>query len=438
MLQKTAHIETYGCSANQNNSEILAGILSQAGFIITNNLKLAEIMIINTCIVKGKTESKIKRRIQDLQKEFKNILIIVTGCMPQTDIKNLKKISPTSLFLGTNRFRDILNLIRDHQENKLTKEKQEYYISSAREIKLNLPKKPLNPLISIHQISEGCVGNCTYCKTKLAKGNLYSYPKKDILKSIESDLAQGAKEVWLTSEDGGAYGLDLSGKSLLPELLREILELKHKFKLRLGMANPNNLLPILPELIEVFKDKKMYKFLHLPIQSASNNVLKDMNRYYKIEDAQKIITFFKKEFPNVVIATDIIVGYPTETNEDHRKNREFIENYKPDVLNISKFSSHKETAAGKLKILSSEIIKKRTTELMDIHRKTSKENKEKFLNKEIEVFINKKVSEELYEARDENYNIVLIKADKVLLGKTIKVKIIETGVHHLIGKDIIF
>ena len=111
---------------------------------------------------------------------------------------------------------------------------------------VNLPKKPNNPLISIHQISEGCLGECSFCKTRLAKGELFSYNKEEILKSIESDLQQGAKEIWLTSQDNAAYGLDQKDKkSKLPELLSEILNLKHKFKLRLGMCDPNNILPIL-------------------------------------------------------------------------------------------------------------------------------------------------------------------------------------------------
>jgi tRNA A37 methylthiotransferase MiaB len=159
-----------------------------------------------------------------------------------------------------------------------------------------------------------------------------------------------------------------------------------------------------------------------------------MHRQYTIEQAEKTINDFRKEIPDIVIATDIIVGYPTETEEDHKLNLEFIKKFKPDVLNLSKFSSHKQTEAGKLPTLKSSIIKKRTTELMQEHRRTAKENKEKYLNKEIKVFINKKIGDKLHEARDENYNIVLVKCDKEFLGKEIEVKIKEIGVHHTIGE----
>lgn len=429
------YIETYGCSANQNNSEILAGLLRSSGYQLTNNEKIAEIIIINSCVVKGKTENKIKRRIQDLgkNKDSKNKLLIITGCMPDTDAKQIKQLNEKAILLGTHHFKDIVNLIKNHQDSKLDIIKQNDFLKNNKEIKLNLPKISKNKLISITQISEGCLGNCTYCKTKLAKGDLFSYNANEILKSIESDLKNGAKEVWLTSQDLANYNLD-NGSQKLPELLNKILSLKHNFKLRLGMMDPNNVLPILDKLIEIYKNKKVYKFLHIPIQSASNKILKEMNRFYKTEDVEIIIDKFRKEFSELVIATDIIVGYPTETETDHKLNIEFLKKFRPDVFNLSKMSIHKGTQAENLKPLDIDIINKRTTELMEVHKKTALENKRKFLNKIIKVFVNDK-RPGFYEARDENYNIVLINSeDKSILGKNVEVKIKQAGVHHLIAK----
>lgn len=433
-MKNYTYIETYGCSANKNNSEILKGILTQSGYIITNNEKIADIIILNTCIVKGKTENKIKRRIQDLSDLYKNKLMIIAGCMSNTDKEQLKKINPNLILLGTNHFKEITSLLKDYFENRLIEKIQNEYISEKMEQKLNLPKIPDNKLISITQISEGCLGNCSFCKTRIAKGKLFSYDREDILKSIESDLKQGAKEVWITSQDNAAFGIDKTNKSELIELLNGILALKHNFKLRLGMMNPNNVYPILNDLIEIYKNKKMYKFLHIPIQSASNKILKDMNRKYKIEIVEEIIKRFKKEFPDMTISTDIITGYPTENKEDHKLNLDFINKFKPDVFNLSKFSSHKQTNSGKLTPLKKDIINKRASELMELHRKTAMENKIRFLNKEINVLINSKTKiPNVYEARDENYNIVLIKGDRASLGKNILVRIKSTGVHHMIG-----
>jgi MiaB-like tRNA modifying enzyme len=443
MKLETFYIETFGCSANQNSSEIMAGMLVSHGFIQVNNEELADIIILNTCVVKEKTESKIKRRIQDLKEFSGKKLLVVAGCMPQIEMKKIRNLNKSKnvMFLGTFHVKDILNLIRDFKEGKLDEKKQLEYISENKEIKLCMPKIPGNKLISIQQISEGCLGNCSFCRTRLAKGKLFSYPEDMIIKSIEGDLNSGAKEVWITSQDNAAYGIDINGKSRLIELLKRILELKGKFRIRLGMMDINNLIPIAEDLLELFKDKKMYKFLHIPVQSASNKILSDMNRFYKIEEAEKIIEKFRGRFKFGVIATDIIVGYPTETEEDHKFNLDFIRKYKPEVLNLSKFSSHKGTVAGKLKVLANAIVHKRARELMEEHRRTARERKEEYIKetgKEIRVFVNKKIenSEKLCECRDENYNIVLVKCGREFLGKEINVKIAEIGVHHMIGEQI--
>jgi len=335
-MQNYIYIQTYGCSANQNNSEILKGLLIQAGYQITNNQDIADTIILNTCIVKQKTENKIKRKIQDLKSKK---LIIITGCMPETNPKQIKQLNPNTILLGTHHFKDIINLIKNHKEENLDWQKQNQYLSEQNEEKLNLPKIPKNKLISITQISEGCLGNCTFCKTRLAKHKLFSYPEEEILKSIESDLKNGAKEVWITSQDNANYGMDQNNKKQkLPELLNKILNLNHRFKLRLGMMDPNNVLLILNQLIEIYKHPKIYKFLHIPIQSASNKILKHMNRLYTIEQAEHIINKFRKNIPDITISTDIITGYPTETQQDHNRNLKFIQNIKPDIFNLSKFS----------------------------------------------------------------------------------------------------
>ncbi len=435
------YIETYGCSANKNNSEILKGILTQSGYSITNNGDIADIIILNTCIVKSKTENKIKRRIQDINKIYKNKLLIISGCMPETDAKQIKQLNPKAILLGTHHFKQIIKLIKDYNENKLISKKQEQYLNYQDEQKILLPKIPENKLISITQISEGCLGECSYCKTRLAKGALFSYEIDNIIKSIQSDLQNSAKEVWLTSQDCASYGINKYKKQMLPELLNKIFFLKHNFKLRLGMSNPNHLYLILNELLDIYENKKIYKFLHIPIQSASDKVLKNMNRKYKINQVYEIIEKFRKKFPDITIATDIISGYPTETDKDNQQNINFIKKIKPDIFNLSKFSLHKDTEIykqikkNKIKELPNSIINKRTTELMQIHRQTALENKQKFLDKTIKVFVNKKLQENLYESRDDNYNIILIKSkDKSLLGKNIKVNIEQIGVHHMIGE----
>ncbi|MEK6871410.1 MAG: tRNA (N(6)-L-threonylcarbamoyladenosine(37)-C(2))-methylthiotransferase [Nanoarchaeota archaeon] len=422
----SAYIQTYGCSANQNNSEIVAGLLARDGNTIANDVASADAIIINTCTVKEKTTDKIKRRIQDLQRLFPNKKMIVTGCMAQTDGEKIKKLNRNAIIVGTDHYTEIPSMLNESPLISIRTAKQ-------KEEKILLPKIFNNNLIAIAQISEGCVSNCTFCKTKIAKGNLQSYPQEKILQSITQDLQNGAQEVWLTSQGNENYGMD-QGKNKLSELLKNILALPFDFKLRIGMMNPINF-PI-DDLITIYKHPKIYKFLHLPIQSASNRILKDMKRGYTIEKAEKIIKTFKKRFPHITFATDIITGYPTENEEDHQKNLQFIQTLQPDILNLSKFSKHKGTQADALKNLPIKIVNQRNTEIMRLHRQTTAGRKRHYLNKIIEVFINTKKGNNFYEARDENYNIILISSLENILGKTIHVKIINTGVHHMIGEKI--
>ena len=426
-MKQFIYIDTYGCSANQNNSEIIAGLVTQSGYQLTNNPEIADIHIINSCVVKNKTENKIKRRIQDLSKTKKQT--IITGCMPDSDSKSIQKLNPNALQLSTHEIRSITTLINTNQSLPILQPQK----IKHHEEKILLPKIPLNKLISITQILEGCLSSCSFCKTKIAKGNVFSYTQDRILKSIDSDLSNGAKEVWLTSQGNECFGMDRN-KQELPELINKIINLKHRFKLRIGMMNPKDVLTITDELIEAYKSDKVYKFLHLPIQSGSNKILKDMRRPYTIEEAKNIITKFRKEFPNITIATDIITGYPTETNKDHELTKQFIQEIKPDVLNLSKFSKHKHTPAENLKDLPIETINRRNQETMRLHRDTALENKNKFLNQETKVLMNKKISKNLYEARDENYNIVLINSNYNILGKILNIKITQLGVHHMIGE----
>jgi len=453
------YIESYGCSNNKAESEMIRAKLSSAGCSFTNNPNLADFAIINTCVVKDKTINKIKRKIQDYSKKFDNgRRLIIAGCMPETLLKEIINLSPNCSIISTHKIKKINSVVK-----KILEGKRVVLVGKDKTIKCSLPKLRENKLITIIPISSGCEGKCSYCLASIAKGKLFSYPIDDILKSIESDLKQGAKEVWITSQDNANYGMDKSISSQnksennsysklltyknyqdnykdsnqkLPELLNRILNLNYRFKLRLGMMDPNNVIPIINELIEIYKNPKMYKFLHIPIQSASNKILKHMNRLYTIEQAEEIIEKFKSEIPNITISTDIIVGYPTETEKDHIKNINFIKKIKPDVFNLSKFSSHKQTKAGKLKVLSPDIIHKRASELMQAHRQTALENKQKFLNKTIKVFANKKLENNLYEARDDYYNIILINSKEKILGKNIKVKIKDIGVHHMIAERI--
>jgi len=359
------YIENYGCTANQNNGEIIRGILERQGFTFIPKPELADIVIINTCIVKGPTRQKMIFRIKELAKFPR---LIVTGCMPDVERQRIKRIAKQAnpdikiALVGTKHIHEITKAIKAIMENKEVE-----IISRENEIKLGLPKTLKRKNIGITQISEGCLGNCSYCIVKLAKGSLFSYPQEKILKNIENDLLS-CNEIWLTSQDNAAYGSE-TGKSKLPELMKKILSIKKKFKIRLGMMNPSSLLPILDEMIEIYKNEKMIKFLHIPVQSGSDRILKKMNRNYKIKDFLLIVDKFREQIPRIIISTDIIVGFPGETEEDFNKTLSLIRKIKPDILNISRFWPMPGTLAEKMEQIPVEECKKRVVKLTNLYKK---------------------------------------------------------------------
>ncbi|WP_332881994.1 tRNA (N(6)-L-threonylcarbamoyladenosine(37)-C(2))-methylthiotransferase, partial [Methanosarcina horonobensis] len=190
---------------------------------------------------------------------------------------------------------------------------------------LNVPRERSNPNIHICQISQGCNFACSYCIVKHARGKLRSFPPEEIVEDIRSAVADGCREIWLTSQDDSQYGMDTGVK--LPELLHMISEISGDFKVRVGMMNPFSVLPILDDLVDAFDSDKIFKLLHLPIQSASHPVLKKMNRLHKMDDVDEIITKFRTRFEDLSLFTDIIVGFCDETDEDFEETVEWVKKY---------------------------------------------------------------------------------------------------------------
>jgi MiaB/RimO family radical SAM methylthiotransferase len=277
---------------------------------------------------------------------------------------------------------------------------------------------------------------------------------QDILDDIRKALNQGAKEIWITAQDTAAYGLDQYTqaerlkanlekkplKSKLPELLRKIISIEGRFMIRLGMLNPVNAKPIVDDLIEQFESAKMYKFLHLPLQSGSNPILEKMNRRYTVEDFEDIVKRFKKKFPGISIATDIIAGFPGETDAQFTESVFTMRKMSPDVMNISRYQDIPKTASSKMKDkVHGNVSKQRTRLLTDIYHNMTSLNNEKWIGWEGEILINDKKHDLL--GRNYAYKLIAIdpeslhrKGNPDIFGEIVKVKIIKQDKFTLIGE----
>ncbi|VWU51589.1 radical SAM protein, putative [Hepatocystis sp. ex Piliocolobus tephrosceles] len=241
-----------------------------------------------------------------------------------------------------------------------------YLKQSKKMTSLNFPKIRKNKFIEIININNGCLGNCTYCKTKFARGDLASYQINDIIERIQYVCSQeNIKEIWMTSEDTGAYGIDINTNII--KLLEKVLSVVENsdVMIRLGMTNPPYILKHIKEMCNLLKHKNMYEFIHIPVQSGSNNVLKNMNREYIIEDFTFLIDNLRKHVPNITISTDIICGFPFETDEDHKATVNLIKKYKFPVLNISQFYPRRGTVAYNMKKINTKIVKLRSRDVTE-------------------------------------------------------------------------
>lgn len=417
-------IQTFGCSLNQSDSEVMAGILEKKGHEIVDNIKYSDIVIINSCTVKNSAETKMFRAIKYAEEQSKKV--ILAGCVPVAEKKYLEKELKNYVVIGTKNITDIVKAVDDVKNNKKTR-----YVTNENKRVLSLKHKRINNSIEILPISEGCLGNCNYCKTKMARGQLQSYPVEIIVGAAKKAVAEKVRFIWITSQDTGAYGKDIG--SSLPELLNELMKIEGEFKIRLGMCNPNFAKEYCDKLIEILKNEKMFKFIHLPLQSGSSKVLGDMNRRYDQKDFLETVKKMKKAIPHLGIATDIIVGYPTETDEDFEQTLKVILEIKPDVVNLSRYWKRPGTVAANLKPLPSKLLMERSKKLKSVFEKITAQNKKVYVGKTVICYVVEKGKNNTYLARTNNYLQVVIEGKNLTPGQKIRVKIVESGVYDLKG-----
>ena len=369
MKNRIVYIETYGCASNRADSQIIVNLLEKNGYRITDNEKEADYLLVNTCAVKHKTEEKTIHRLKDLSKLGKKI--IIAGCLTKVNPERIKKIMPD--FAGMldpgsiDKVTDLIDDIREGHKNIIRNSDKKIFFAA---------RHSPGESVRIIKISNGCLSGCSFCATKIAHGNLVSYRIGDIKRELVHAIEDNCSTIYITSQDNGCYGFDI--KTNLTELLKELITVDGNFKIRVGMANPWHVKKILSELIKVYRNKKIMKFIHIPVQSGSNKVLKDMKRPHSLEDFVYITKKFRKEISEITIATDIIVGFPTETNHDFNMTLDMVKEIKPEVINISRFSSRPGTEARKLKQIDSEVIDYRSRKLTGLYLSYNKK-KEKLV-----------------------------------------------------------
>ncbi|HQQ25706.1 MAG TPA: tRNA (N(6)-L-threonylcarbamoyladenosine(37)-C(2))-methylthiotransferase, partial [Methanomassiliicoccales archaeon] len=320
-------VETYGCTMNQGESAELAARLCSLGHKRVEDENEADAALINTCVVIEPTERKILRRLRYLRDQGKQLIIV--GCMASVSPAALSEEFPGALISGTSGYPRFMKVLEDEFQ------RCGEAIGPGVQGQLVLP------------IAQGCNGSCSYCITKLARGDLVSYPLKELVRRVEQALGQGVTEVLVTSQDTAAYGMD--GNDRLPDLLEAICDLPGDFRVRVGMMNPDNLSEILDGMIDAYRHPKVYRFLHLPVQSGSDRVIREMGRAYTSSEFLEMVRMTRSSLPELTLSTDVITGFPGETEEDHRRTVELMEQLRPSIINVTRFSRRQGTVADGMK-----------------------------------------------------------------------------------------
>lgn len=372
--------EWYGCPFSKAESLIAEEKLG----IVVNSPEKADVLLITTCTVKTETEKTMFRRIRELSQIGKPLVIY--GCLVDIDAARIRKIAPDALLVGTGHLDNIFDVFWKKE-----------LLGARRTVKLGqLGAWPT----AIIPIAEGCLGNCSFCVTKRARGHLFSYPQELVLGAIKQAVTLGYREMWLTAQDTAAYGKDYG--TSLAELLDKITKIRGKFVVRVGIGSPSLQLKQLDGIIDAFHSKKFFKFLHSPVQSGSESVVRKMKRNHSVKDYLRLCTKFRDIFPRGTVWTDIITGYPGESESDFEKTLDVLRKSEPDKVNVSRFGKRPGTDAEKLKDLPEWIKKERRRDAVALSNKIALQRNLQYIGRSVKVFFNEKCS-----GRTENYKQVV-------------------------------
>jgi MiaB-like tRNA modifying enzyme len=414
-------VESYGCSASFADAEMISGLILNGGHTLATSSRDSDLNLIVTCSVKDATANKMVNRI----KKLKSKPLVVAGCMAKAEPETVQRFSPSASLMGPSSLGKTLQII----DSTLSGAKK-IELADSDPTKTGLPKVRLNPIVGIVEIASGCMSECTFCQTKLAKGDLKSYRIGDIVRQVRTEIRDGCKEIWLTSTDNGCYGLDIG--TTLPDLVNKVSEIPGEFAIRVGMMNPMYMPRIKDDLAKSFENDKVYKFLHVPVQTGSNRVLNEMKRGHTAETFRDVVKKFRGKFEKFTISTDIIVGFPTETDEDFEKTVDLLKETRPDVVNLSRYSQRPGTKAAEMFQIDVSEVKKRSKRIFELVNKITLQNNKEWVGWKGHVLFNEQTDGKI-RGRNFAYKSVFVDGD-VRLGDQKQVLITKATNHGLQGR----
>lgn len=402
------------------------------GYEVIEHTKRADIYIINTCTVTNMSDRKSRQMLRRMKEQNQNAIVVAVGCYAQVAKEELKKIPEIDLVLGNNEKLKITDYVEDYiekNENQIEIEdvmhSKEFYDFGD----VTFTEKTR----AVIKIQDGCDRFCSYCIIPYARGRVRSRKPESIVSEIEKIAKEGIKEVVITGIHIASYGKDFKNDYRLIDLLEELNKINGIERIRLGSIEP---LLITEEFVNRLKKlEKVCHHFHLSLQSGCNETLKRMNRRYTIEEFKEIVERLRNTYKDVMLTTDIIVGFPGENEEEFEETYKFLKDIKFYKMHIFKYSPRKGTKAAEMKNqVNGNIKEERSKKLIELSDENEKEYNEKYIGKEVEILFEEE-KEGLYKGHTQNYILAYYKTDKKLENKIVRVKCIDTETEHIIVEE---
>ena len=405
-----AYVEAYGCTLNFGESREIEDLLTSRGWEIVHSHDECDLAVLATCVVIETTERAMLKRIKALSGVPR---LVITGCMATACRDKVERVAPHASIMAPGDLGGLSEMIGG---------------SGC------LP--PCEPVkrssYGIVPIASGCLGSCAYCITRLARGQLRSRPVDAVLGAVMRASEAGPREIRLTAQDTAAYGAEIGTD--LPSLVSSICALDGDFRLRIGMMNPRSALPMADRIAEMYLEPKVFKFLHLPVQSASDGLLQDMDRGYTVDQFLSIVRKVRERVPEITLSTDLIVGYPGESEEDHRRNLSMISEIRPDIVNVTRFSARPGTKAA---LADGRIVgwkaKERSREITGLRFRVALEKNERWIGRTVKALSTEPGKNGSTILRTIEYKQIVV-GKQVPLGRYFEVEVTDATPTYLVGR----
>lgn len=413
-------VESYGCAQNQGEGREIERTLAHGGHSVVPGPAGSDVVVLVTCGVIGATERRMVRRWEVLSSLAPRL--IVTGCLVPLR---------TELFRGPGRARTAFLPIREqHRLPELISSE-----SGPAPVSGSPLEEPPPRLTEEVVIAQGCTSACAYCFSRLARGRLESVPAHAVIERVRAAVARGAREVRLTGLDTAVWGEDLPGEARLPELIDAVSAEVPEGRVRIGMMSPQSLRPILDRHLDALAAPPVYRFLHLPVQSGSDAILGTMHREYTVAEFRAQVAEARRRLPDVHLATDLIVGYPGETEDDHRATEELLEELAPETVNVTRFSPRPGTPAARRPLVPPRVAKRRSRSLALLRQRVGRVRLERWIGERVRGRVLEYGPGGSSVVRLENYLPVVLE-ERPPLGASVDVRIDGARSTFLLGRTV--